>query len=237
MDIQAFMARLTSSPVLPKTAAPPVEEFIKAFEKLTPLNEPIICIHPSTEVSGTVRSALTAREEFPGADIRVIDTRLIASPLGTVVEQAVHWLQEGCSTEELEKRVVELSSRGRVYFLVDTLEYLQRGGRIGAAQALLGSLLQVKPILTFKDGQVQPYEKARTLHRAQMRLKEIVLEQVPRDRPAFLTVMHGGAAHPAKQIADELRSSLNLTTVEIFDMPPAIVTHAGPGVLGVGFFQ
>jgi DegV family protein with EDD domain len=236
IDTHAFMERLVISPELPKTAAPPVEEFIKVFEQLVPLGEPILCIHPSSDVSGTVRSALTAKEEFPDADIRVIDTRLVASPLGIVVEQAVRWLQEGYSADDIQKRVQELSLRGRVYFLVSTLEYLQRGGRIGTAQAIIGSLLQVKPILVFQNGRVEPYEKARTQHRAFLRLKEIVLEQIPRDRDAFLTILHGGAPETAAQLAEDFRSELNLERVKIYDMPPAIITHAGPGVLGAGFF-
>lgn len=236
MDINLFMTRLMSSSELPKTAAPPVEEFIKVFEWLVPLGEPILCIHPSTDVSGTVRSALTAKDEFPGADIRVIDTRLVASPLGVVVEQAVQWLESGTSANEVEERIKELSSRGRVYFLVDTLEFLQRGGRIGAAQAVLGSLLQVKPILVFQNGRVEPYEKARTRQRALKRLKEIIQEQMPRDQEAFLTVMHGGAIEAATSLAEELRAELKLKQVAIYDMPPAIITHAGPGVLGVAFF-
>jgi len=237
MDITAFMTRLEKASELPKTAAPPVEEFIKAFEKMVSLGETILCIHPSTNVSGTVRSALTAREEFPQADIRVIDTRLVASPLGSVVKQAARWIKEGISADEVEVRIHELSSRGRIYFLVSTLEYLQRGGRIGAAQAVLGSLLQVKPILVFRNGQVEPYEKARTHQRALLRLKEIVLQQIPRDREAHVTILHGGAAQEAAALAEDLKKDLNLKEVEIFDMPPAIVTHAGPGILGVGFFS
>ena len=236
MDIATFMRRLVSSPVLPKTAAPPPELFCEAFERFVPSAEPILCIHPSAEVSGTVRSALTAAEEFPGADIRVIDTRLIASPLGTVVRLAVKWAEEGMSADEIQKRVLEMSQRCHIYFLVATLEYLQKGGRIGGAQALLGSLLQIKPILAFRDGRVEPYEKERTHKRALARLKELALTQIPRDREGYLTVLHAGVPEEGAALARELRAALSLAEVPLYHVPPAIITHGGPGILGVAFF-
>jgi DegV family protein with EDD domain len=237
MSADDFMARLKTSPALPKTAAPLPELFCKAFEERVPSGEPILCIHPSAEVSGTVRSALTAVEQFPGADIRVIDTRLIASPLGSVIRLAVEWAEAGVSADEIVRRIEAISQRCHIYFLVATLEYLAKGGRIGAAQALLGSVLQIKPILAFQHGRVEPFEKERTHKRALARLKELVLSQVPRDRPAYLSVMHGGAPAEGAELAETLRASLSLPEVPLFHVPPAIITHAGPGVLAVAFFE
>ena len=127
-------------------------------------------------------------------------------------------------------------SRCRLYFMVATLEYLAKGGRIGGASALLGSVLQVKPILTFHDGQVNQFERERTQKRAVARLKELVLEQIPRDGGGHLSVLHADVPDQGQTLADDLGAQLGLSDVPIFDVPPAIVTHAGPGVLGVGFF-
>lgn len=236
IDIPTFLARLKTSTELPKTAAPPPELFVEEFKRLIPLGEPILCIHPSAEISGTVRAATVASHEFPEADIRIIDTRLIASPLGTLVQLAAEWAAQGQSADAIQSQLVEMSKNCRIYFMVETLEYLARGGRIGGAAALLGSMLQIKPILTLKDGRVDQYHRERTHKRAIAHLKELVLSQIARDGRGYLTIVHADAPNEAQSLAQELAPSINQSWVPIANMPPAIVTHAGPGVLGVGFF-
>jgi DegV family protein with EDD domain len=236
LDIETFMQRLKTSSELPKTAAPPPELFVEEFKRLVPLGEPIICIHPSAEVSGTVRSATVAAMDFPGADIRVLDTRLIGSPLGTLVQLADQWAKAGVSADEIVTRVMEMSRRCRVYFMVDTLEYLARGGRIGNAAALLGGVLQIKPILRLNDGKVDQYERERTHKRAVARLKEIVTEQIARDETGYLSVMYSGEKSQGLALAADLSDLIGQREVPVVHVPPAIVTHGGPGILGVGFF-
>ncbi len=165
---EGFMRRLRAANKPPKTAAPPPELFVEAFARLAPLGEPILCILPSSVVSGTVRSAtigLTmAREQgLGGLDVRIIDTRLIASPVAILIRLALQWAQEGAPLDAIEARILRMSARCRIYFVVDTLKYLAMGGRIGGAAALLGSVLRVKPLLTFTEGQVNTLRKcART---------------------------------------------------------------------------
>lgn len=236
MDIDEFMKRLRSSSELPKTAAPPPELFSEQFQRLVPLGEPIICIHPSSEVSGTVGSATVAAKDFPSADIRIVDTRMVASPLGTMVQLAAEWAITGEDADTIVARVHNLMQRVRIYFLVATLEFLARGGRIGGASALLGSVLQIKPILRLHDGRVEPYERERTHRRALGRLKEIVSEQAPHDGSAYLTVMHADCPEEGAHLAKELSDMLNQPVVPVVNMPPAIVTHGGPGILAAGFF-
>jgi len=236
IDHATFMARLRASKELPKTSAPPPELFVQAFERLVPRGETILCIHPSTELSGTVRSATVAAADFPGADIRIIDARLIGSPLATLVTLAAQWAEAGLDADTIEERLRTMIPRSRVYFLVDTLEYLAKNGRIGDAAALLGSVLQVKPILTLRDGRAAEFEKTRTRKRAVARLKELVLQQIPGDGSGHLSVMHAAVPDQAQDLADDLCRVLDLPPVPILDVPPAIVTHAGPGVLAVAFF-
>jgi fatty acid kinase fatty acid binding subunit len=236
MDNAAFMQRLRSSSRLPKTAAPPPELFIEVFQRLVPAGETILCIHPSAEISGTVRSASVARMDFPDADIRIIDTRTVASPLGTLVTLAAHWSEEGLDADTITAQIENVAGRCRIYFLVATLEYLARGGRIGGASALLGSVLQIKPILTLREGRVEQHERERTQRRAVIRLKEIVCEQYPRNSEGYLSVLHAGVPDEGLALALDLKELLNLEDVPLFDMPPAIVTHGGPGILGVAFF-
>jgi DegV family protein with EDD domain len=237
IDQETFLKRLKTEAELPKTAAPPPELFAQEFRRLVPLGETILCIHPSAEVSGTVRSATVAAREFPQADIRVIDTRLIAGPLAKMVELAAVWAASGEDADTIEARLKELTPRCHIYFLVATLEYLIKGGRIGGASALLGSVLQIKPILCLKDGRVETFEKARTHKRALARLMEIVVGNLPQGEQSHLIVMHADVPDQAHQFAAELKALLNLSDIPVSVLPPAIVVHAGPGVLAVSFFD
>jgi DegV family protein with EDD domain len=236
MDHAAFMTRLQAGRELPKTAAPVPGDFLAIFEEAATAGESVVCVHPSTDVSGTVRSALTARESFPDADIRVIDTRTIAGPLASMVLAAGKLARDGGSADQVEALVREMMPRARIYFLVDTLEFLQRGGRIGGASALIGTILQIKPILTFRDGQVNQFEKERTKKRALARVKEVVLAEAARGKDAHLTVMHAGAPAEAAELAEELKAALGADDAMVMTLVPAIVTHAGPGTLAIGFF-
>ena len=237
MDNEAFMQRLRTSPELPKTAAPPLELFTREFEKIIPTGDTILCIHPSAEVSGTVRSATVAAQEFPDADIRIIDTRTIGSPLATLVQLAAEWAYAGYDADTIEARLNQMVPTSVIYFLVSTLEYLAKGGRIGGATALLGSVLQVKPILIFHHGRVDQFEKERTYRRALTRLKDLVYSQAPRDGKAYLSVMHASVPDLGKELADEVCQEFKLSSIPILDVPPAIVTHGGPGILAVAFFR
>ena len=236
IDNAGFMQRLKQSRELPKTAAPPPELFIEQFKRLVPTGQPILCIHPTAEASGTVRSANAAKAEFPGADIRIIDTRVIGSPMATMVTLAAEWAAAGADADTIESRIRSMIPRCHVYFLVATLEYLAKGGRIGGASALLGSVLQIKPILAVHDGKVDLLERERTQKRAVARLKELVYEKIARDGSGYLAVMHAAVPDQAQVLADELCAELNLKDIPIMDVPPAIVVHAGPGIVAVSFF-
>jgi DegV family protein with EDD domain len=236
IDNAKFMKMLTESKELPKTAAPPPELFVEEFKKLIPLGGTIFCIHPSDDISGTVRSALSAATEFPTADIRVIDTRTVGSSLATLVELAAEWASKGDDADIIQQRINRLIPRNRIYFVVDTLEYLAKGGRIGGATALLGSVLRIKPILALKDGRVEQFEKERTQKRAINRLVELVKSQADRKGEGYISVMHAAVPDLALEFADSICAEFNLSKIPILDLPPAIVTHGGPGILAAAFF-
>jgi DegV family protein with EDD domain len=242
MDSRMFMERLLPSETLPKTAAPPPELFREHFERFVADGEPILCIHPSSKVSGTVRSASVARQAFPDADIRVMDTLAIGAPLGRMVVKAAEWADGGLDADAIWQRLQAMIPQVRIYFTVDTLEYLQRGGRIGGAKALLGNILRIRPVLAWREGQVEPGFNERTTRRAIQRLVTLACEQAPRDRDPMFSVMHAAAPEVADRIADQLRDAFSAGSgdrgldVWVADMVPAIVTHAGPGAVAVGFF-
>jgi len=231
-----FLQKLKSASVLPKTAAPLPAMYFPIFEAAAQTGETVFVIAPTSQMSGTVRSAETAKADFPGADIRVIDSLTIAGCLGSLVLEAQRLAQAGKTADEIEAAIQHLIPRSRTYFVVDTLEYLQKGGRIGAARALLGELLQVKPILQIKAGQAAPLAQERTKKRATGRLIEIACEQVAGSPNPHLCVMHAEAEAEAQAIVAELSSRLQIPNIPIYLLPPAIITHAGPKALAVGFF-
>lgn len=237
LDTATFLQKLRASAELPRTAAPPPALYAPAFEAARAAGEAVVVVAPSGRVSGTVRSALTAAQDFPGLDVRVVDTQTIAGNLATLLLLAREWADQGLDADAIVNRLNALIPRGRIYFLVDTLEYLAKGGRIGGAKALMGELLQVKPILTLREGQVEPYEQQRTKKRALARLAEIVLEQCPPVPESHLVIMHVEAPDEAFTLASDLQTRFGLPSMPaIYELPPAIVVHAGPKAMGVGFF-
>ena len=236
IDNPTFMRMLKASKELPKTAAPPPELFVQEFNKLVPAGGTIFCIHPSVELSGTVRSAFMAAQDFPNADIRIIDTRTVGSPLATLVQLAAEWAFNGDEADVIETKIKNMIPRNRIYFLVDTLDYLAKGGRIGGATALLGSMLKIKPILALQNGRVEQFDKERTQKNAINRLIELVKSEAPRNTEAYISVMHAAVPDLANDFAKILCSEFGLNSIPILDVPPAIVAHGGPGILGVAFF-
>ncbi len=236
IDSKTFLMKLRTSPVLPKTAAPPPELYRPVFEKYATPGNTVIVLCPSGQVSGTVRGAVVAAKDFPEADIRVIETLMIATGLGSLARKAQEWIGAGMDADTIVEKIQAMAKRWRVYFLVDTLEYLYKGGRIGAAQALFGSILQFKPILTLKDGHIDSVEKQRTKRKALARLHELIYQDCPQGSESYLTVLQLAAEEEARQLAVDFAQYFHLTDVPISEMPPAIAVHAGPGVLGVGYF-
>ena len=236
MDESRFLQRLKSSAQLPATAAPAPGLFDEAYRYAAENGQAVLSIHPSVEVSGTVTSANAARQLYPNADIRVIDMRTIAGCLGEAVKLAVNWRDAGRSIDQIEAELRRLIPRSRTYFLVATLEYLRRNGRIGGASNLIGSMLQIKPILQISDGRVEPLDKVRTHQKALERLKELVVTECPHAPEARLSVMHADALDEADRLRAELSAALNIAEIPVYSVGPAITTHGGPGILAVGFF-
>jgi len=237
LSSEEFLAKLASSSNLPKTAAPPPALYTPIFEEISKNKDTGIVICPSTKVSGTFRSAAVAAQDFPDADIRIVDTQVIGPALGTLVLKALEWAKEGEKPEVIVDRIVEMGKKVKIYFYVDTLEYLHKGGRIGTAAALVGSLLQVKPILLFKDGQVNQFETQRTKKKALARIIDLVKAECPPTPESYLAILEADAMDDALELKNKFSGLLNIQDIQIADLPPAIIVHAGPGVLAASFFQ
>lgn len=236
LDTASFLQKLKAAKALPKTAAPEPSLYYPVFEDAKKRGESVIVVAPTGKASGTVRSAQTAAQEFAEVDIRIVDTQTISCNLGSLVLLADDMAKAGKSADEIVAKLEYMIPRGRIYFLVDTLEYLAKGGRIGGAKRLVAELLEIKPILQIKNGQVEPFEQQRTKKRALARLVEVVKEQCPGREETHLCVLQVEAEAEAQALVEELKSMVNVQNIPIYELPPAIVVHAGPRAMGVGFF-
>ncbi len=232
-----FLEKLRKSSNLPKTAAPPPALYTPLFEEIVRNGDSAIVIAPSSKVSGTYRSATVAAQDFPNSNIKVIDSELIGPGLGTVVRLSVEWVKQGVHLEEIEERIQDYASRSVIYLYVDTLEYLHKGGRIGTAKALVGSVLQIKPILLFKEGQINPFESQRTKKRAIARMIELVEQECPPNSESHLSILEADAMDDANLLKSAFSASLGIKDIEICALPPAIIVHAGPGIIAASFFK
>lgn len=237
IDTPTFLSKLKEAKELPKTAAPPPALYEPIYRACAKSGESIVIPTPSADLSGTFRSAEVANEAVPEADVHILDTRTIAGGLGILVKKAKQWADEGKSADKIIEDLQALQKRETVYFMVDTLEYLYKGGRIGNASYLIGSVLQMKPILGLVDGKVTAIEKQRTSAKALARLKELVLEDCPKGPESYITVSHCGGQERAEAFAKEMAEALGLDSIPIYVVPPAIVVHAGPGVITVSYFK
>ncbi|HOA21837.1 MAG TPA: DegV family protein [Anaerolineaceae bacterium] len=237
IDTDTFLEKLIAAKQLPGTAAPPPALYGPIYKSILDAGDIALVITPSEKVSGTYRSALVAAEEFQSERIHVLDTGTIAGGLGSLVLQAQLWAQQGMDIETLKSSLRLMAAREKAFFVVDTLEYLYKGGRIGGASRLFGSVLQIKPILTVRGGQVEPYEKVRTLKQALATIIEIDLAVCRNNPNAHLTISHCAAEEQAKQLKVRLERELGLSDIPVFVVPPAIVVHAGPGVITTSCFS
>ncbi|MEL7645699.1 MAG: DegV family protein [Anaerolineaceae bacterium] len=237
IDIGTFLTKLAASKKLPGTAAPPPAIYAPIFQQILDAGDTALVIAPSEKLSGTFRSASVAAEEFHSDRIHILDSRTIAGGLGSLVLQARRWAKEGMEIETLKSKLSEMAAREKVYFVVDTLEYLYKGGRIGGATRLFGSILQIKPILTIQAGQVEPFTKVRTLKQALTSIVDLDRDLCRNNSNGHLTISHCAAEEQANQLKARLESELHLSDIPVFVVPPAIVVHTGPGVVTTSCFS
>lgn len=237
---EEFFQRLKSSKALPTTSQPSVADFEEAYKSL--LNDPdvesIISVHISSSLSGTYSAATQAADRLKSDGtkrISVIDSHNVYMGEGLMVVNAARMAEQGKSHDEIVQMIDGMKPKVRVLVLVDTLEYLQKGGRIGGAQAFLGGLLNVKPILHVHGGKVEPLERVRTRRKAMERLVEIGAEATKGKR-VQIAVGHGEAAEDAKTLSGMIRQKMDVAEEFSSDLGPVISTHTGPGVIGFVYY-
>lgn len=231
VDTTAFYARLRTDRDLPHTAAPPVGIFEEVFRNLLGSHDEVISIHIAARLSATYEAASSAARGVDAERIHVVDSTTLSVGLGWLVQRAAKMAAEDQAADAILPVVRALTPRLRLYVTLETLEYLQRGGRIGRAQAFLGGLLNVKPVLEVRDGEVRPIERVRTRNASIRRVAEIAHEAGPKE---LVAVVHGDCETEAHALATDLARREGSRLVPLAELGAVLATHAGPGVIGVG---
>lgn len=229
-----FYQRLVSSSNLPKTSQPAIGAFLETYQQLLTSADGIVSMHISSQVSGTVNAAQLAVSELGSNSIVVVDTLQASLALGLIAVAAAKVAQNGGSLSEVVAEAQSASQRARFFGLVETLEYLEKGGRIGKAQALLGSLLRIKPILTMREGIAHPVEKVRTRAKGLERIAAIAAELAPLEA---IGVMSSDVAEESKLIVDALTKHIHGSAPVVSRFGPILGTYLGPGSLGVAVLR
>lgn len=238
IDIQPaeFYRRLKKADTLPTTAQPTVQEFVRLYKKLAERVDAIVNVLASSKISGTVASAEAATAELPGVPIRVVDSLSSSMGLGLSALAAGRAAAEGNSLDDVVRAAENMRDKSHLLFFVDTLEYLHKGGRISGGKRLLGTALQIKPLLQFKDGMIMPLAQARTKRKAFTKLFEIIEERLGGSRmveAAIVDVENPEDAETVKGIIEERFGPSNIFRGGV---SPVVGAHVGPGALGIAFY-
>ncbi len=232
-----FFRRLPDAKKLPSTSQPTPKAFSEVYEELGKDAEIIISIHISEKMSGTLNSVRTAMNTIEGVDIIPIDSHSVSGGLAALVLEAAKGVKEEKDINSILESIESAQKTLKVIFTVDTLEYLEKNGRIGKATAFLGSLMKVKPILEvdIKEGQVVPLERCRGSRKSLVRLSNLVKTSFPGDNLNAI-IMHGDSMERALEIKEHLEKLYKKTDIKVWSIGPVIGVHTGPGVIGVAAY-
>ena len=237
IDIQPgeFYERLKTAKVMPTTSQATVAHVHKIFEPLVAEGRPILAVLISDKLSGTLQSATQAKEMLPGAKIELVNSMSASMELGFQVLAAARAAEAGKPFDEVVKLAEEAKNHTGIYFVVDTLEYLHRGGRIGGAQRLIGTALSMKPLLYVNDGRIEPFESVRTKKKAFARLLEVIEEKTAGKPNVRLASLHAAAEDDANYLLTEASKRINPIEAVVSEVSPAVGTHVGPGTVGLAY--
>jgi len=229
---EEFYRMLAETPQLPTTSQPSAGEFENVYSELAAQGHEIVSVHISGQLSGTVESAHAAAKQLPDAQIHIIDSLSTAFGLAVMVIESAKAASEGDDSSRIVYRLEQMVRDLTMLFVVDTLEYLEKGGRIGAARAMLGTLLKIKPILKLEDGLIVPVSSVRTKRKAVAFMLNQAVEAAGGHR-VHLAVAHGQAPQEMEELLSTVRDRLDCSDILIGEVGPVIGTHTGPGVLGM----
>jgi DegV family protein with EDD domain len=239
VDIESseFFTRLKTAKVMPTTSQVAVISFQEIFQNLVDQGYEVLALLVSSRLSGTVQSAMQARDLMSSAreKVNVVDSQSVAMALGFQVLAVARALEDGASLKDAIALAEKSYQSTGVFFAVDTLEFLHRGGRIGGAQRFLGTMLNMKPILAIQDGRVEGIERIRTKNKAHDRVLELVVERVAGRTPVRVATLHANAAEDARALLTRAEQALNPVESIFTEVSPTVGTHTGPGTVGLAF--
>ena len=239
VDIESgeFFTRLKTAKVMPTTSQVAVISFQEIFQDLVDKGYEVLALLVSSRLSGTVQSAIQAKDLMSSAreKVNVVDSQSVAMALGFQVLAVARALEDGASLKDAIALAEKSYQYTGVFFAVDTLEFLHRGGRIGGAQRFLGTMLNMKPILAIQDGRVEGIERIRTKAKAQDRVLELTIEKVAGRTPVRIATLHANAAEDARALLTRAEQALRPVESIFTEVSPTVGTHAGPGTVGLAF--
>ncbi|MDC3416120.1 DegV family protein [Aquibacillus salsiterrae] len=238
LDITAeqFYEKVKHEKELPKTSQPSIGLLTEKLDQLSQSHDDVVCIHLSSGISGTYQTAISAGNMVEGITVHPFDSEISTRVQGLYVIEAAQMASVGASATEIINRLNEMKQSMRAYVMVDDLSHLHRGGRLNGAQALVGSMLQVKPLLHFVDGKIVPFEKIRTRKRAVKRVMELFDEDAKTGKPIVGVVIHGNQEQEAVTFKAELESNYANVEITTSIIGPVIGTHLGEGSFGFGWY-
>jgi DegV family protein with EDD domain len=234
---EQFYERLANSRSIPTTSQASAGEFLELFKRIAGEAESILAILVSDELSGTLDSARAAvgmMEEFP---IEIVDSRSSSMGLGLIALAAARAVEGGATLAEAAEIAKSLVPRMRVLFVVDTLEYLHKGGRIGGAQRLIGSMLSLKPLLQVEDGRIEAKAKIRTKKKAISHLLDVVMNETSGNKGVHASVINAAAPEEGRYLFDTVRERIQPVEISFCELTPVVGTHVGPGTVGIAYYS
>lgn len=237
VDIQPdeFYQRLKTASVMPTTSQVTIPNFKQIFQKLLEEGNDILAILISAKLSGTIDSAVQAKQMLPDANIEIVDSYTTAMAMGFQVLTVAKAAQEGATLAECKRLAEEARNHVGVIFAVDTLEFLHRGGRIGGGSRFLGTALNIKPILEVVGGRVEAVERVRTRKKSLDRVVELIEERTRGKNPIRIASLHANAEEEARGLLKEVTQRVNPVETIFTTVSPVVGTHAGPGTLGLAY--
>lgn len=236
ISTEEFYERLPRSSELPKTSQPSPGQFTEHFQKVAEGAESIVAIFVSEFLSGTLQSAHLGAQAMGDYPIEIVDSRSVSLGLGLLAVAAAKHAAEGHDYKAVAEYVRTLVPRMRVLFVVDTLEYLHKGGRIGGAKRLLGSVLSIKPVLHLEDGKIEPLASIRTKSKAIRHMLDVVLGEMKDKKHVHAGVIHASAPDDAAYVVQQIRENAQPQELLVNELTPVIGANVGPGVVGMGYY-
>lgn len=231
LSIEEFYSSLDGK-VIPKTSSPPINEFISVYQRLVKKAKEIISVHITSDGSATCQVASLASQSLEKGNVTVYDSKAVSMGVGFLAIEAAKAARQGLNKEEILARLDAIRNNLRTYVAIPTLKYLEKSGRVRKGQAILASLLSIKPIVEIKDGMLKVTDKVRTFSKALAKILDLTAAETG-NVPTVVAVMHANAREEAERFAKKVKARINVAELIIGEVGPALAIHGGPGMIGI----